>query len=135
MRLDEFVAKWSKAKLKERSAAQEHFIDLCRLLEHPTPAEADAEGSSFTFEKGAKLIALVKQMLRRGLSACRSRKYDLYTQPLRPQREVGGRTGEKMNEVKTAALFAATDAIIKALRRRQQAGKRKNSRRMGSGKK
>lgn len=57
MRLDEFVAKWSKAKLKERSAAQEHFIDLCRLLEHPTPAEADAEGSIFTFEKGAKKSA------------------------------------------------------------------------------
>lgn len=25
-----------------------------RLLDHPTPAEADADGSSFTFEKGAK---------------------------------------------------------------------------------
>ena len=24
----------------ERSAAQEHFIDLCRLLDEPTPAEA-----------------------------------------------------------------------------------------------
>ncbi|MBM2826725.1 MAG: hypothetical protein HW403_789, partial [Dehalococcoidia bacterium] len=50
----EFVAKWSRANLKERSAAQEHFLDLCRLLEHPTPAEMDADGSSFTFEKGAK---------------------------------------------------------------------------------
>lgn len=28
------------AHLKERSAAQEHFIDLCRLLGEPTPAEA-----------------------------------------------------------------------------------------------
>lgn len=53
----EFVVKWSKANLKERSAAQEHFIDLCRLLEHPTPVEADAEGSHFTFEKGAKKSA------------------------------------------------------------------------------
>ena len=50
----EFVAKWSKVNLKESAAAQEHFIDLCRLLDHPTPAEADADGSSFTFEKGAK---------------------------------------------------------------------------------
>lgn len=50
----EFVAKWSKVNLKESAAAQEHFIDLCRLLDHPTRAEADADGSSFTFEKGAK---------------------------------------------------------------------------------
>jgi hypothetical protein len=39
--------------LKERSAAQEHFLDLCRLLNHPTPAEADPSGESFTFEAGA----------------------------------------------------------------------------------
>ena len=50
----EFVAKWSKVNLKESAAAQEHFIDLCRLLDYPTRAEADADGSSFTFEKGAK---------------------------------------------------------------------------------
>ena len=36
-----FIAKWTGATLKERSAAQEHFIDLCRLLGEPTPAEAD----------------------------------------------------------------------------------------------
>lgn len=39
-------------ELKERSAAQEHFIDLCRLLNHPTPAEADPTGATFCFEKG-----------------------------------------------------------------------------------
>jgi type II restriction/modification system DNA methylase subunit YeeA len=49
----EFVDKWRKADLKERSAAQEHFIDLCRMLGHPTPAEADPQGRSFTFEAGA----------------------------------------------------------------------------------
>jgi hypothetical protein len=49
----EFVDKWRKAELKERSAAQEHFIDLCRMLGHPTPAEADPEGKWFTFEAGA----------------------------------------------------------------------------------
>ncbi|MFP3870821.1 MAG: FAD-dependent oxidoreductase, partial [Syntrophobacteria bacterium] len=31
----------------------EHFIDLCRMLGHPTPAEADPEGRRFTFEAGA----------------------------------------------------------------------------------
>jgi hypothetical protein len=36
-----FVAKWKAADLKERSAAQEHFLDLCRLLDESTPAEPD----------------------------------------------------------------------------------------------
>jgi hypothetical protein len=40
----DFIAKWRYAELKERSAAQEHFIDLCRLVGHPTPAEADPAG-------------------------------------------------------------------------------------------
>lgn len=49
----QFVAKWKQAELRERAACQEHFIDLCRLLDHPTPAEADPSGTWFTFEKGA----------------------------------------------------------------------------------
>jgi type II restriction/modification system DNA methylase subunit YeeA len=50
---DRFVSKWKGATLKERSAAQEHFIDLSRLLEEPTPAEADPSGSWYCFERGA----------------------------------------------------------------------------------
>ena len=49
----EFVAKWRRAALKERSAAQEHFIDVCRLVGHPTPAEEDPSGQAFAFEAGA----------------------------------------------------------------------------------
>jgi len=48
-----FVAKWQQVALRERAGSQEHFIDLCRLLDHPTPAEADPEGAWFTFEAGA----------------------------------------------------------------------------------
>jgi hypothetical protein len=48
-----FVAKWRKTTLKESAAANEHFLDLCRLLDHPTPADVDAEGTTFTFEYGA----------------------------------------------------------------------------------
>jgi len=48
-----FVAKWRDTTLKERAAAQEHFIDLCRLVSHPTPAEDDPSGTRFTFEAGA----------------------------------------------------------------------------------
>ncbi|MGE0502713.1 MAG: class I SAM-dependent DNA methyltransferase [Rhizobiaceae bacterium] len=48
----EFVQKWRGHKLSERAAAQEHFIDLCRLFGHPTPAEADRRGEEYAFEKG-----------------------------------------------------------------------------------
>jgi type II restriction/modification system DNA methylase subunit YeeA len=49
----EFIRKWKTHALTERAAAQEHFIDLCRMFGHPTPAEADPDGDHFTFEKGA----------------------------------------------------------------------------------
>ena len=49
----EFVAKWRHASLKESAAYQEHFTDLCRLLGHATPAEADPAGKWFTFQAGA----------------------------------------------------------------------------------
>ena len=49
----EFITKWHASELKERSAAQEHFIDLCRLLGEPTPAEADPTGDQYCFERGA----------------------------------------------------------------------------------
>jgi hypothetical protein len=48
------VAKWKRADLAERAACQEHLIDLCRMLGHPTPAEADPTGESFTFERGVE---------------------------------------------------------------------------------
>ena len=40
--------------MNERSAAQEHFIDLCRLLGEPTPAAADPAGERYCFERGAR---------------------------------------------------------------------------------
>lgn len=53
MNASQFIAKWQKVELKERSAAQEHFLDLCSVVGHPTPAEADPAGEWFCFEKGA----------------------------------------------------------------------------------
>ena len=50
---NDFITKWHAVELKERSAAQEHFIDLCRLLGEPTPAEADPKGDFYCFERGA----------------------------------------------------------------------------------
>jgi len=49
----EFVNKWRGVQLTERSAAQQHFLDLCELVGHPKPAEVDKTGDSFTFERGA----------------------------------------------------------------------------------
>ncbi|HEV2127401.1 MAG TPA: type IIL restriction-modification enzyme MmeI [Thermomicrobiales bacterium] len=49
----EFVEKWRGVTRTERSAAQEHFLDLCRVLDVPTPAEVDKHGATYTFEKGA----------------------------------------------------------------------------------
>ena len=53
MTVHEFIAKWRRVELKERSAAQEHFLDLCNVFGHPTPAAADPTGENFCFEKGA----------------------------------------------------------------------------------
>ena len=50
----EFIEKWRASQLKESSGAQEHFIDLCRLLDEPTPAEDDPTGERYCFERGAK---------------------------------------------------------------------------------
>ena len=49
----QFGNKWRQAQLSERAAAQEHFLDLCALVGHPSPAEIDPTGEKFTFERGA----------------------------------------------------------------------------------
>ena len=49
----EFVTKWKAVELKERSAAQSHFNDLCRMLDEPSPTDADPTGEWYCFERGA----------------------------------------------------------------------------------
>lgn len=51
--INDFIRKWSAVELKERSAAQEHFLDLCRVLGEPSPATADPTGEFYCFERGA----------------------------------------------------------------------------------
>ena len=53
---EQFVSKWSKAQLSERAASHEHFIDLCRILDQPTPAEADSTGTDYCFEKHVRVV-------------------------------------------------------------------------------
>ncbi len=50
----DFIRKWGDSRLRERQGAQEHFIDLCRLLGEPTPAEDDPFGERYCFERGAE---------------------------------------------------------------------------------
>jgi hypothetical protein len=51
MDVDRFIDKWSRSDRTERQAAQEHFIDLCRVLGEPTPNQA-ADPDGYSFEKG-----------------------------------------------------------------------------------
>ncbi len=51
----DFARKWIGNTRTERAAAQEHFIDLCRLLDCPTPNE-DPHGEDYAFEKGAEKL-------------------------------------------------------------------------------
>ncbi len=48
----QFIEKW-KGGGDERRDAQPFFEDLCRLIGHPTPREADPDHKFFTYEYGA----------------------------------------------------------------------------------
>lgn len=52
----QFAAKWAGNTRTERAAAQEHFIDLCRMLGFPTPNEDDPTGETYAFEKGTDKV-------------------------------------------------------------------------------
>jgi hypothetical protein len=49
----EFVDKWRDNTATERQVYQQHFLDLCALVGHGTPAELDRRNEFFTFEAGA----------------------------------------------------------------------------------
>ena len=50
----DFIAKWKPVTLSERSACQQHFLDLCDVLHQPKPAAADPAGAWYTFERGVQ---------------------------------------------------------------------------------
>jgi len=49
----DFVSKWKRVTSREKQTYQEHFIDLCHLVDHETPNESDPTGKRFAFEMGA----------------------------------------------------------------------------------
>jgi hypothetical protein len=44
--LPEFIQRWESATLTERSAAQQHFTNLCDVLGQPPPASPTATSIS-----------------------------------------------------------------------------------------
>jgi hypothetical protein len=81
-----FIEKWRDVELKERSASQSHFNDLCRLLDVLDPTSADPKGTWFTFEKGASKTS--------GGEGCRCVARELFRlgiqgQAQRPERRTG----------------------------------------------
>jgi hypothetical protein len=53
MTITDFIAKWRRSERTERSAAQEHFLDLCEVFDQAKLGEIDPTSGSFTFERGA----------------------------------------------------------------------------------
>src|SRR3954452_21602153 len=52
-----FIRKWKTSTLTERAASQPHFIDLCALLDEPTPTDSGPTGENYAFERGAAKTA------------------------------------------------------------------------------
>lgn len=50
----DFIAKWKRSTLTERSACQQHFLDLCDVLNQPKPAQVDPTGAFYNFERGVR---------------------------------------------------------------------------------
>ena len=73
----EFIAKWRASELKERSASREHFIDLCRLLGEPTPAEADPSDDAYCFERGARKDTGGDGRIQPTIGTCQARSSQL----------------------------------------------------------
>jgi len=67
-----FIRKWTASSLKERSAAHEHFIDLCRLLDEAV-AQADAWKSDISGDEMlTKLLALNLERAKQYAKLCRA---------------------------------------------------------------
>ena len=67
-----FIKKWKALNLKERSAAHEHFIDLCRLLDAAV-AQPYAWGSDISDDDTlTKLLALNLERAKEYPKLCRA---------------------------------------------------------------
>ncbi len=51
---EDFIRKWKDSDRKERSAAQQHFLDLCDVLEVAKPGDPGTNPKDYDFEKSVK---------------------------------------------------------------------------------
>jgi hypothetical protein len=51
MTSENVIAKWRGVELSERAASQDHFNELCELLDLKKPTDDDPTGERFAFEK------------------------------------------------------------------------------------
>jgi type II restriction/modification system DNA methylase subunit YeeA len=51
MKPEDFIKKWQGSTRKERSASQQHFLDLCEVLGVPKPGEPGSDPDDYDFEK------------------------------------------------------------------------------------
>ena len=42
----EFNDKWSRSQLGERQGAQQHFLDLCTILDEKSPSQTEQDGTA-----------------------------------------------------------------------------------------
>jgi type II restriction/modification system DNA methylase subunit YeeA len=49
---EQFIEKWHASTLKEHSASQSHFNDLCNLIGVQNPTDSDPTGEFYCFERG-----------------------------------------------------------------------------------
>jgi hypothetical protein len=71
---DDFIAKWRGVTLTERASAQEHFIDLCRMLGEQTPTEADPTGRRPQGEREREVMDCGSQWMRSSDFCAQSRR-------------------------------------------------------------
>ncbi len=50
MEVEAFIRRWEASTRNEAAAAKPHFLDLCAVLDVPTPTD-DPDGSTYAFEK------------------------------------------------------------------------------------
>ncbi len=70
MQAQQFIRKWQAGApahaLNERAGAQAHFIDLCRVLGEPEPADPDR----YCFERGVARTVGGVHRTKRSCAAC-----------------------------------------------------------------
>src|SRR5262245_43605796 len=89
-----FADTWRKSSRTERSAAQEHFLDLCEGFHPPKPGDVDPKGLTFTTERKVKLAGDDRRPRGRQADRDRNRGTFCLLRCARGQRSPTGRRGK-----------------------------------------